>query len=249
MASSDVRDEGGMLRRYGGRVIVVHWLFIITFMPLLAMGILLMRDWFAREFHVYGIDYLIRTPTWALDWHMYLGAAVLIVGLVHILLHIGQKEKPILPRNVGADLAANIHHIMYIFHLSPLEERGAGEKYKRHQRMTYVALVYVVALLAVTAFLVWSDIVGELGLVLHVIAGVLALFLSAYRILSLFRKHDMVAIRSILATGKVPDWYAKRRHFLWYREVRGGYKPPEDPEYERYSTVIETTSEKEVVEG
>ena len=227
------KKSGGWIKRYDGRVIGIHWAFLITFMPLLYTGLLLMRDWFIHEFHIHGVDPLLGTFEGTTEYHQYLGVAVLLVGLVHILLHIGQKEKHILPKNVGEDLGANIHNILYIFHMAPREERGAGEKYRRNQRMTYVALVYVVALSAITALILYLDLLGELSIVLHVLAGVLIIFISAYRIAYLIRTHDGVAIKSILATGRMPEWYAKKNHFLWYRSVKGGYKAPPDPEYEK----------------
>lgn len=245
MAGVEGKEAGGTIRRYGARVIVIHWLFIITFIPLLVSGLVLLRDWFAHEFHIYGIDYLVSPIDDLETWHSWFGLAVLVIGLVHILLHIGQKEKPIVPKNVGEDLAANIHNILYIFHLAPVAERGAGDKWKRNQRMTYVALVYCTSLSAITALFIYTELLGELGTVMHVGAGILMVFLAGYRILSLIRAHDGVSLKSILATGTMPEWYVKKNHFLWYRKLKGGYKAPPDPEYEKYST--EVVAKEEVV--
>ncbi len=238
---------GGMIKRYGPEVVAIHWLFTITVIPLLWTGLLLTRDWFIHEFHIHGVDKLVPVFDWVVDYHWYFGVAVLVVGLVHILIHARQKEKHILPRNVGWDLRASIHNILWIFHMVSREERGASHKYKGNQRMTYVATVYVLCLSAITALLVWLDLLGELGLLMHVIAGVLVMFMAAYRILHIIRKHDGVAIKSIYATGKVPDWWAKKNHYLWYRKEKGGYKAPKDPEYEKLHSQM--VDEAEVVKG
>jgi cytochrome b561 len=231
------------VKRYGARVIVVHWLFVLTFIPLVFTGCLLLRDWWAAEFHVYGIDPVLPTFDGASTLHAYLGAVVLVIGLSHVLLHIRQRERPILPRKVGQDLGASIHNILYIFHLVARQERGAGEKYRGNQRMTYIALAYCLSLSGLTALVVRLDVAGGLAVLMHVCAGILILALSAYRILTLIRKHDAVATRCILATGRMPVWYVRKNHFLWYRQLRGGYDAPPEPHYEGYATDTEDKPE------
>lgn len=246
-------QEGGAaeeIKRYDGKVVGMHWLFLIIFFPFIYTALLMWRDWFVYVYHIHGINYIF--PSWEgmETQHMYLGIALLVVGAVHILLHMGQKEKPILPKNVGVDLGANIHNILYIFHLAPSGERGAAEKYRRHQRMTYVALIYCLALSGFTALWVWSGWLEGQALIMHVIAGLLIVFIAGYRILHLIRTHDKVAIRSIMATGTMPLWYVKKNHFLWYRQLKGGYKAPKDPGYEKaYEELTTKDNESEVVEG
>ena len=218
--SEEVGRPTRMVRRYGAKVIAIHWLFIITIFPLLVTGLLLLRDWFFEEFHIIGVDELVPTFEGAAEYHGYFGLAVLAIGLVHILLHIGQKEKPILLKNVSKEWKATVHNIMYIFHMASRDERGAGEKWKANQRMAYASTVYLIALSGLTALFVYMDLLGELSMVLHVLAGVLFLLLSGYRILHLVRNHSGVAWKCVLATGKMPEWYVRKQHFLWYRELR-----------------------------
>jgi len=245
--AEDTKGGGAEMERYGAEVIGVHWLFIIFIIPLLYTGLLLWRDWFTHEFHVYGINYIFPSFEGMERLHMFAGFALLTVGAAHLLTHMGQKEKPILPKNVGVDVAASVQAIFYIFHLSPKPERGAGEKWKRNQRMTYIALIYVVALCGLTAVPLMFNIFREMTLLMHIIAGLLLVFLSGYRILYLIRTHDKVAIRSIMSTGTMPEWYVKKHHFLWYRQVKGGYKAPKDPQYEKLMPPADETGEE--VEG
>lgn len=239
------KDEGkgAEIERYGAEVIGVHWLFIIFLIPMLYTGLLMWRDWFTHEFHIYGIHYLFPSFEGMETIHLYTGMAVLTVGAAHLLSHYRQREKPILPKNVGVDVAASVQAIFYIFHLSPKPERGAGNKYLRNQRMTYIALIYVLALCGITALPLLLDWVNEMTEVMHIIAGLLLVFLSGYRILYLVRTHDGVAIRSIMVTGTMPEWYVKKHHFLWYKELRGGYKPAKDPEYEKLIPPAEDSGE------
>jgi len=222
----------GEVRRYGADVIGVHWAFMLTFLPLLFTGFLLMRDWFNAEFKVYGVHELLPTPDGTAGLHLWLGVAVLVIGAVHIALHINQREKPIIPRDVGKDLSGALHNILYMLHLSRIEERGAHEKYRGEQRMTYVALLYTLSLSAITAGMTYVTGVRDLARVMHVIAGVLVLWLALYRVLGLVRKHDGVALRSILWKGTMPGWYVRKNHILWWRQLGGGYAPPPDIDFD-----------------
>jgi cytochrome b subunit of formate dehydrogenase len=237
----DGGERSAEMRRYGAEVIGVHWLFIIFLMPMLYTGLLMWRDWFSHEFHIYGIDYIFPSFDGIEKVHMVTGIVVLTVGAAHLLAHWGQKEKHMLPKNVGVDVAASVQAILYIFHLSPMPERGAGEKYLRNQRMTYISTVYIVALCGLTAIPLLMDIEYEMALIMHIIAGLLLVFLSGYRILYLIRTHDGVRMRSILYTGTVPEWYAKKHHLLWYKSTKGGYKAPKDPQYEKLIPPAEET--------
>jgi len=115
--------------------------------------------------------------------------------------------------------------------------------------MTYVAFAYCLSLSAITALFVWQDLLGEVGVLMHVCAGVLVIFLSLYRILTLIRRHDAVASKCILATGRMPLWYVKKNHFLWYRQLKGGYKAPKDPQYEKLAAQMMSDEQPEVVKA
>lgn len=237
----------GELRRYGPEVIGVHWVYQILIWPLIITGWVQLRDWFLETFKIYKAFKLIPSYEWIPDVHLFAGTALLVVGLVHILIHARQAEKPMLPKDAGRDLKASMHNILHIFRLARWQERGASDKYKGNQRMTYVATLYCLSLSGLTAGFVLLGLGGETGNVLHIIAGVLFLFLSAYRILTLLKKRDRVVTRSILATGTVPEWYAKKNHYLWYRRTRGGYRPP--PEIDFDDIARETSEEPEVVDA
>jgi hypothetical protein len=70
-------------------------------------------------------------------------------------------------------------------------------------------------------------------LIAHVAAGVLVLLVVIHRIALVVRRHDKVAIRSVLATGSMPKWYVKKNHKVWYEEIIGrgasDVKEPKEP--------------------
>jgi hypothetical protein len=177
---------------------------------------------------------------------MVLGLLLLVLGLVHVLLHIGQEEKPILPRDLGEDFRATVHTIRYVVFLSNWDEKGSAHKYKGNQRMSYIATFYTIALAGITGAFVHLGTLGELGVVLHVVSGILVLSLSAYRIAYLLRKREWIAWRSILVSGKMPEWFVMRNHPKWYEELfpsqgsaekgENGGPGSEEPEPEAPST-------------
>ena len=207
------------IRRYGTGVIATHWVVILLFIPLAITSLLLLRDWAFEEFNIIGGEEIVPTFEGAFPIHGLLGSLLLIVGLVHIMIHVRQAEKPILPTDLSKEFRATIRSLLWILFLSPLEERGASEKYKANQRMTYVATIYTVALAGLTGFLSALGVFGRLGPVVHIVAGILVLLLSSFRMLYLIRKYDKVAIKCILLTGRMPVWYVKENHPLWYDKI------------------------------
>ena len=219
MPWEEERAAGREVVRYGPRVIWVHWAVMIVFVSLSVTALLLLRDWIFAEFNIIGGDLFIETFDGALDVHMVLGLLLLVLGLVHVLLHIGQKDKSILPRDLMEDFRATVHTIRYVVYLSKWDEKGAAHKYKGNQRISYLGTFYTVALAGITGAFVHFGTFEELGIVLHVVSGVLVLTLSAYRFAHLLRKREWIAWRSILVSGKMPEWFVKQNHPRWYEEL------------------------------
>jgi cytochrome b561 len=205
--------------RYGRKVIAVHWAVIISFLFLAWTGILLMRDWFLVTFNIFGGDLWFETFDLALEIHIASGVTICLLGLIHILLHVNQKEKPILPKNVASEFKATFETAMWVTFISRQKEGGSSDKYRANQRMSYLAIFYTLSLSAISA--VFISVFGETGSAVHVVAGTLVGLLAAFRILYLLRTWDKIAWRSILSTGTMPLWYIKDNHYKWYLELKG----------------------------
>jgi cytochrome b subunit of formate dehydrogenase len=214
--------------RYGRKVIAVHWAVVIAFFPLAWTGILLMRDWFLVTFNIFGGDLWFPTFDMAREIHVASGVSIAILGLIHILLHIKQKEKHILPKNVSKEFKATLDTALWVSFISRHREGRSSDKYQANQRMSYIAIFYTLALSTVTAVFIYAF--GETGSAVHVVAGTLVGFLAAFRIMYLIRTWDRVAMRAIMTTGTMPLWYIKKHHFNWYQQLRG--LEPETPESE-----------------
>jgi cytochrome b subunit of formate dehydrogenase len=240
------------IKRYGKIVVLEHWLMMIFLVPLALTGLFMVRDWFVHEFHIHGAENYIPTPSYASDFHLYAAIGLLIVGAIHLVVHAGQKEKPILPKNTMVEFKSALYSLMYLVFLTKKPERGSGEKYRKSQRIFYGFTIYVLGLGAITGFLVWASILGEHMVIAHIVAGVLVLLVGVHRIVFEIRRHDKVAIRCIGFTGTMPEWYVKKNHRAWYEEMVGReiseIQEPKEPKIEIKEEKKEEPPEKKLDE-
>jgi len=209
------------VKRYGKVVVFQHWLAIVLVFTSIFTGLLLARDWFIHEFHIYGAEMYVPTPDFASSLHEFAALGIVVLGFIHLAFHAGQKEKPILPRNSINELRAALHSLLYLVFLAKRMERGSGDKYYKTQRIIYAFTVYVLGLAAITGFLFYADILAEQMLIAHVMAGALVILVGIHRAALVIRRHDKVALRSVLATGTMPRWYVRKYHKVWYEKISG----------------------------
>ncbi len=207
------------VRRYGYRVVALHWLIIITFIPLALTGIMLLRDWIYDEFQILGGSGFLAAFDGAIDVHIYTGITLIIIGYLHFMFHMRQKELPILSKHPSRDMRSTLHTILYIFFLASRDERGSQGKYKENQKVGYVATIFTLGLSGITAFIIYIDVLGEMAVLLHILAGVLVLIVFVYRMVYLMRRFESAPVKCIMTNGKIPVWYAKKHHLTWYKQI------------------------------
>ena len=226
MPEETEREAGREIRRYGREVVDLHWVVMVVYISLAIISLLLLRDWFWETFKIRGTEPIIATPDWGAMTHYVLAGLLLVLGLLHVLIHARQKDKPMLPKDLMADFQTTVHALRYTLFLSTWDEKGSAGKYRGNQRLTYVITFYVIALAAITGAIALSGLWDEMGTMLHVVTGIMVLLVSAFRIVYLFRKRDWIAWRSILLTGAMPAWYVRENHPRWYEELERGSKAP-----------------------
>jgi cytochrome b subunit of formate dehydrogenase len=242
------------IKRYSKIVVFQHWLLIIMVLVLSITGIFLLRDWFVHEFHIHGAENYIPTPEFTLDIHKYTAFGLLGLGAIHLAVHVGQKEKPLLPKNSYDELKNALYSLMFLVFLTKKQERGSGKKYLKSQRIIYAFTIYVLGLAAITGFLYFAGILTVHMEIAHIVAGVLVVLIVIHHLALLVRKHDKVAIRCVLSTGTMPEWYVKKNHRAWYEELVGRssseYKEPKEkkPALELEETEEPKSKEKKTEE-
>jgi Ni,Fe-hydrogenase I cytochrome b subunit len=125
------------IKRYSKIVVLEHWLSIIVIFGLIFTGLFLVRDWFVHEFHIFGAENIVPTPDFASSLHLMSAFAILILGAIHLIVHGGQKEKPLLPKNSMLELRNALYSLLYLAFMTKKQERGSGEKYLKSQRIFY----------------------------------------------------------------------------------------------------------------
>lgn len=221
------------IKRYGKIVVLEHWLAVFIVFGVGFTGMFLARDWFIHEFHIHGAENIVPTPDFALDLHKLTAFGLLALGAIHLIAHVGQKEKPILPKRSFLELKAALYSLMFLVFLTKKQERGSGGKYLKSQRIMYGFTIYVMGLGAITGFLHFAGLLEEYMLIVHLISGILVILVVVHHLALNIRKHDKVALRCVFSKGTMPEWYVKKNHRAWYDELVGrgvvasrGHKPP-----------------------
>ena len=145
MPEESEREAGREIKRYGREVIHLHWVVMMVYITLAVIALLMLRDWFWDIFKIRGSEPIVATPEWGVTAHYALAGALLVLGLVHILIHARQRDKPMLPKDLMADFQATVHALRYVLFISTWDEKGAAGKYRGNQRLTYVITFYVIA--------------------------------------------------------------------------------------------------------
>jgi thiosulfate reductase cytochrome b subunit len=208
------------IRLFHPLVVAEMWLFTIILGALFILGIFLIRDWLFDSFGVYG-EKFIPTIDGAIDFHLWFGFALMIFGLIHIVVHIlSKKKKDILPKQTGRDFKAFLHSGIYLVGLARREDYGTSERYNGRQRIVYTSLVYILGLTILTGILYYFHFITHDVSMVHVIPAGLSIMVLLFHFLITIRKHDLVALKSAFLTGKIPTWYARKNHPIWYENFR-----------------------------
>ena len=199
--------------------IIEMWAFTLVLGVVAFSGLFLLRDWLFLNFGVYG-DNIIPTPAGTQNIHIWFGLAFVIIGLFHIIIHVFSKKKDILPKKTLRDFKAFLHSGMYIIGLARRESYGNSGRYYERQRIFYLAVVYILGLTTITGLLYYGDFFSSDLSLVHVIPGGLGLLVLLFHFLITIRKHDTTALKCAFITGKLPRWYVRKTHPIWYKKMR-----------------------------
>lgn len=193
------------------------WVFTITLAFLVVSGLFLIRDWFFLNFGIFGAKF-IETPEGTQNIHIWFGFALAFLGLFHLAIHIFSKKKDILPKQTLRDFKGFLHSVIYLLGLARREEYGS-ERFNGRQKIVYIALVYILGLTIFTGLLYYSDILSKGISLIHIIPAGLSILVLVFQFLITIRKHDIIALNSAFISGKLPIWYIRKNHPIWYKRL------------------------------
>lgn len=203
------------IQMYRPIIIFEMWAFTLTLGVVAVSGLFLMRDWLFLNFGVYG-DKFIPTPEGTQNIHIWFGFAFAVLGLFHLAIHIFSKKKEILPKQTLRDFKAFLHSGMYLIGLARREDYGTSERFNGRQRIIYLALVYILGLTILTGLLHYMNFLSHDLAMIHVIPAGLSIMVLLFHFLITIRKHDSIALKGAFITGKLPRWYVRKNHPIWY---------------------------------
>lgn len=214
------------IRIFGLDAVVINWLVLITLGMVTFTGIILLKEFIYHELDIFGgIWSYLPHFDWMVDAHVYSGMSLLGVGLLHILLNLKNEDKELLPKNPAKEIKGVIHSFMYILFLAKRDEMGSHGKYKGHQRLSYIMLVYIIGTIGLSIILMQIEYIHEAGFLIHLALGVHLILIVLYRALLHLRKRDTVHLKAYYLTGKLPEWYVRKYHYLWFRQLVGRTMP------------------------
>jgi len=194
------------------------WIFTVTISIVAISGLFLMRDWLFLNFGVYG-EKLIPTPPGFQNIHIWFGFVVAIFGLMHLGIHVFSKQKDILPKQTLRDFKAFLHSATYLINFTRKEDFGTSDRFNGRQRIVYLALVYILGLTILTGFLYFNDILSTDLSIVHVIPAGLSIIVLLFHFLITLRNHDKIALKGAFVSGKLPLWYVRKNHPIWYEKI------------------------------
>jgi cytochrome b subunit of formate dehydrogenase len=178
----------------------------------------LLRDWLFLNFGVYG-DKFILTPKGILNIHIWSSFIFVLLGLFHIGIHIFSRNKEILPIKTQQDFKSFLHSGLYLIGFARKEDYRTSGIFTGRQKITYIALVYILGLAAITGLLFYFDLLlSDLELV-HIIPAGLSIMVLLFHFLITIRKHDLFALRCVFYDGKIPRGYARKKSPIWFKEI------------------------------
>ncbi|MCK5560824.1 MAG: hypothetical protein KAJ51_09540, partial [Thermoplasmata archaeon] len=114
--------------------------------------------------------------------------------------------------------------LFYLIGFAKREAQTGGERYNGRQRVVYLALVYTMGLSAISGVSMY--IIATEGFFLtmfkltHILANTLIILVFLFHLAINIRHHDSVALKCSFATGKLPVWYIRKNHKIWFIEIQ-----------------------------
>jgi thiosulfate reductase cytochrome b subunit len=202
---------------FSAGTVAEYWAFTIVLLFITVSGLFLLRDWLFTSFGVFGGVY-VSTPKYTMEIHIYFGIIFCIMGIVHLAYHLVAGHRDILPMNTRRDFKAFLHSGMHMIGFSRRPDIGTGAKYDGRQRITYMALIYILGLAAITGMLFYFEVISESLAMVHILPAGLGFMVLLFVFLFTIRRHDSIALKSKFGSGSVPVWYARKNHPIWFKK-------------------------------
>jgi len=212
------------IRRHSIIEMTEHWTMAICGIMLLFTGI--------GELPLYKRYYFIlQIPGlgWAGDYfthlmlHYIFSIFFVAVVVFHIIYHSLRQDNALIPKK--GDLRKSVHVLLAMIGIG---EEPPSEKYLPEQRIAYVGMAAIILILTLTGmfkvvknipYLYVPPFLNAVNTLIHTLAAfAFLLFLIVHLGVFIF-KSNWPLLKSMF-TGKIDIKYVKKRHGLWYEELK-----------------------------
>ena len=159
--------------------------------------------------------------------HYLFGFMLIFTVIFKLTTHSGGFSG-VLGGNTRKDLGGFIHSIYYIVFMVEKIQKTASHKFYGYQKITILLTIFALWMQIFSGLILFTDpLAGSTVhnifyrplVLMHFLGAFLVLFLVIFHIAIIARRLDMYAIKSIFVNGRVPMWYVKKNHRLWYDEI------------------------------
>lgn len=213
------------IQKYSLSTVFAHWILIISVFTLVVSGGLPLLNRILNFINL--IDYRLPTIPYQFYIHNIFGF-FLVFAIIFVIFTHSINLKDILGGQVSKDLGGFLRSFIYLIGLEKKIESGASKRFYAYQRIFFILIIFCLWVQIFSGLMLFfnpssgSDIsrtfLSPIQL-LHYIGTLLLVFVLVYHILMSIRRFDKISYRCIFISGKLPLWYIKKNHKLWYEEL------------------------------
>jgi cytochrome b subunit of formate dehydrogenase len=186
-------------------------------------------NWFILEMHIYNLS--VPELAYSSMLHSATGIIFIFTIIFYMFNHL-KFNSNIISEKPYRDVKSFYNSLFYLIGITRKKEVSEGDLYLSSQKILFLLYVYSSGLIIMSGLtLLFSSITGTGGelqsfengiFVTHILSVLMFILLALFQIGSILRNLDKVALKSILVNGKVPMWYMKKYHTLWYSKLLEG---------------------------
>ena len=220
-------EENGqkVVRKYRLSTIISHWIMIISVFALIFTGAITLINKIIDYINLFELT--IPQVPYRESLHVIFGF-FLLFGALFVIFTRTIDLKEIMFGKFIRSFGGFFRSILYIIGFDKRLESGDIKKFYAYQRMSFVLIGFALWILILSGIVLFINaspdssinqtFIGSVRM-LHMIGALLIILLMLYHIVIIIRRFDRLAVRCMFIDGKLPLWYVKKNHHLWYQEL------------------------------
>jgi len=214
-----------IVQKYKLPTIIAHWIMIISVFALIITGAVSLINKIIDYINLFSLT--IPEVPYKGTLHITFGF-FLLFGALFVIFTRTIDLKEIMYGKFIRSFAGFFRSILYIIGFEKRLESGDIKKFYAYQRMSFILIGFSLWILILSGIVlsinanpdssINQTFIGSVRM-LHIIGALLIILLMVYHIIILIRRFDSLAFRCMFIDGKLPLWYVKKNHHLWYLEL------------------------------